>query len=266
MTKNSYTISEFSKLTGINTDNLRFYDREGLLVPERREDNGYRSYSIKQLSTAYLITTLRSLDVGLEEIREYATSRNPEVMNKLFKKHDQRISQEIARLKETRDIMKLYISLANEAKIEDDYVCKVQYHRQENYFKCEDVLQELSNEEAEIQAFAYAWEHKVNLVCPLGIIIDTEVYNTSQKFRVKNYYFKSTKTKNDFKPEGYYAVFIGKYDPWVTMQGIQFLFDYIEKEKLTMTGEVYVEYVLDHVAEQNTEDYCVKIEVQIKEK
>ena len=37
--KKQLSILEFSRLTGISRDNLRFYDRIGLLCPEQRGEN-----------------------------------------------------------------------------------------------------------------------------------------------------------------------------------------------------------------------------------
>ena len=37
--KKKLSILEFSRLTGISRDNLRFYDRIGLLCPEQRGEN-----------------------------------------------------------------------------------------------------------------------------------------------------------------------------------------------------------------------------------
>ena len=57
--KKNLSILEYSRLTGIKRDNLRFYDRIGLLKPEIRGENGYRYYTRRQLSSAYLISGLR---------------------------------------------------------------------------------------------------------------------------------------------------------------------------------------------------------------
>ena len=63
--KKQLSILEFSRLTGISRDNLRFYDRIGLLCPEQRGENNYRYYARSQLNSAYLISSLRLLEVGL---------------------------------------------------------------------------------------------------------------------------------------------------------------------------------------------------------
>ena len=113
--KKQLSILEFSRLTGISRDNLRFYDRIGLLCPEQRGENNYRYYARSQLNSAYLIGSLRLLEVGLEDIRHYSAGRTPERMLALFARQEERIQAEIARLRETSEIMKLRASLAQEA-------------------------------------------------------------------------------------------------------------------------------------------------------
>ena len=39
-----YTIGQLAKLAGISTKTLRVYERKGLLLPERNEENDYRIY------------------------------------------------------------------------------------------------------------------------------------------------------------------------------------------------------------------------------
>lgn len=39
------TIKETEELTGLSRSNIRFYEKEKLIVPSRNENNGYRDYS-----------------------------------------------------------------------------------------------------------------------------------------------------------------------------------------------------------------------------
>ena len=78
-------IKEFSALTGIKRENLRYYDQIGLLSLEFRGKNaGHCYYTRNQLATAYLITSLREIGIGIEEIRRYIDIRTPEEMFSLF--------------------------------------------------------------------------------------------------------------------------------------------------------------------------------------
>lgn len=110
--KSTMPIREFARLTGIRPANLRFYDQIGLLSPELRGENGYRYYSRRQLSTAYLISDLRDLGVGLEEIKRYAGERSPQQMLALFGEQDKRIQAEMNRLRAMRELMRLRADMA----------------------------------------------------------------------------------------------------------------------------------------------------------
>ena len=62
-------INEVEQLTGVSKRNIRFYEKEGLIVPERNEVNGYREYVEDDVRRIKVIRMLRMLDMPLEEIR-----------------------------------------------------------------------------------------------------------------------------------------------------------------------------------------------------
>lgn len=62
-------IKEMEQKTGMTRANIRFYEAEGLISPQRRE-NGYREYSAEDVDILLKIKLLRSMDISLEEIRK----------------------------------------------------------------------------------------------------------------------------------------------------------------------------------------------------
>lgn len=68
--KDYYKINEISKLYGIGVDSLRYYERIGVLKP-RRDVNGYRLYSLKDIYKLNIIRDLRQLDFSMRQIKEY---------------------------------------------------------------------------------------------------------------------------------------------------------------------------------------------------
>lgn len=69
-------IGEFSKLSMITVKALRFYEKEGLLIPARIDSwSGYRFYETNQLETAAAIKALRQLDFSVEEIKEHLNGK-----------------------------------------------------------------------------------------------------------------------------------------------------------------------------------------------
>ncbi|WP_337100482.1 helix-turn-helix domain-containing protein [Paenibacillus sp. YIM B09110] len=65
------TIQSFSERTGLPASTLRYYEKERLLQPSHRADNGYRYYREDQIPSALKIHTLRQAGIGLIEIRHY---------------------------------------------------------------------------------------------------------------------------------------------------------------------------------------------------
>lgn len=68
------SISEFSKKTQISEHTLRYYEKEGLLKPNRDEHN-YRLYSDKDYDWINFITKLKHTGISLKEIKRYAYLR-----------------------------------------------------------------------------------------------------------------------------------------------------------------------------------------------
>ena len=63
-------INQVEELVGITKKNIRFYEDEGLLNPERNPANGYREYSLKDVDVLLKIKFLRHLAISIEEIRK----------------------------------------------------------------------------------------------------------------------------------------------------------------------------------------------------
>ena len=61
-------IKQVEELVGITSKNIRFYEEQGLLTPERAE-NGYREYHEENIKTLKKIKLLRKLGVPVEEIK-----------------------------------------------------------------------------------------------------------------------------------------------------------------------------------------------------
>ena len=63
------TIQEVEARTGLPRATVRYYEREGLLSPQRLE-NGYRDYSEDNITTLLRIKLLRELGIALEDLGE----------------------------------------------------------------------------------------------------------------------------------------------------------------------------------------------------
>ena len=67
----NYSIGEVSKITGLTTHTLRYYDKEGLLPYIRKLKNGIREFSGDDLNWIKIIECLKSTRLQFKEIKKY---------------------------------------------------------------------------------------------------------------------------------------------------------------------------------------------------
>lgn len=63
----TYTIGDVSQRLGISRDTLRFYEKKGMIKPQK-QDNGYRSYSYEDIRRLMDILFFRRFNFSIEEI------------------------------------------------------------------------------------------------------------------------------------------------------------------------------------------------------
>lgn len=104
-------ISQFSKKYGLSLDTLRFYEKCGVLVPDRLT-NGYRNYQNIHEQKVKLIIGLKSVGFTLEEIKQLSEleTKPPSeecniISNQLIDKKIEVISQQIKLLEYGKDIL-----------------------------------------------------------------------------------------------------------------------------------------------------------------
>ena len=66
------TIKEAEERTGLSRSNIRFYEKEGLIRPQRNTGNRYRDYSERDIEELQKIACLRTLGISIEDIRRVA--------------------------------------------------------------------------------------------------------------------------------------------------------------------------------------------------
>lgn len=67
--RNEMGIKEMEKQTGISSQNIRYYEKQGLLSPKRNPENGYRIYGEEEAEQLKRIKLFRKLDMPIEDIR-----------------------------------------------------------------------------------------------------------------------------------------------------------------------------------------------------
>jgi len=67
-------IGELAQAGGVSASRIRFYERIGLLPPAARTENGYRSYSARDLKIIVFIERAQKLGFSLKEIGAFLIS------------------------------------------------------------------------------------------------------------------------------------------------------------------------------------------------
>lgn len=268
MQNSHMSIKEFSRLTGISRELLRFYDKIGLLTPESRGENNYRYYGFQQIELANLISGLRSIDVGLEDIRNYLSERSPERMIEFFQERDANIDQEVERLKSIQELMRLRCSMAKEAlACEDDRVMLIERER-EPIFLCPILTDGVIYSEGiygdnMISAFTYALNQGININFPVGTVVSRKNLVSGPWPNPTRCYFKVSKNHNAWKNEGTYAVLYRRYPERMSETFYRPLLTFLEEQGLQIEGDAYEEYPLDELTTNSLEQFRIKVEVKV---
>lgn len=65
------TIAEVSKIIGISTHTLRYYDKEGLLPNINRTESGIRNFNDNDMEILYVISCLKKSGMNIKRIKEF---------------------------------------------------------------------------------------------------------------------------------------------------------------------------------------------------
>ena len=98
-----YTIRQVSELTGLSASALRFYEKEQLFPPVKRNEAGVRVYQEQDLERISLITCLKNTDMSIRDIKEFVAlsaegDSTLESRWKMMRQHKQAVEERIAEL------------------------------------------------------------------------------------------------------------------------------------------------------------------------
>ncbi len=114
-----YSIKQIADLAGVSTRTIRFYDQQGILLPARIEENGYRFYDQNSLLRLQQVLFFRELDVPLKEIQSILDQPDFNPFQAL-QQHHRTITNRVKRLnKLLTTIEKTMFSLQGDNKMED---------------------------------------------------------------------------------------------------------------------------------------------------
>lgn len=122
--ENKYSIKEVADTFGITTNKIRFYEKKGLINPERNEENEYRKYNDNDIINLQSILLFRSIGLTIEDVRDILDNGEKKNYLNHFNNQWKIVNDEIQRLTIIRNslanvIDKLY-EKDNEFEVTED--------------------------------------------------------------------------------------------------------------------------------------------------
>ncbi|MTI71348.1 MAG: methyltransferase domain-containing protein [Firmicutes bacterium] len=116
-----YTIKEVSEIFNITKNKIRFYEKKGLINPERDKFNNYRYFKEKDLIKLQTILMYRVLDLSIHDIKDIFNDNRKDNELDHFYNQWEVINSRMQKMKLIRDALKelmdiIYISDSKEYK------------------------------------------------------------------------------------------------------------------------------------------------------
>ncbi|MEH0697374.1 MerR family transcriptional regulator [Vibrio owensii] len=115
------TVTQLARECGLSRTTILYYEREGLLAPAHRSENGYRWYGEKEIQRLKTISSYRSYGLPISSIRILLAQKGKS-QAEILKDHFNELEREIQNL---RAQQKAIVVLLQEPQlIEDNIVTK----------------------------------------------------------------------------------------------------------------------------------------------
>jgi DNA-binding transcriptional MerR regulator len=111
------TIGDAARRSGLSEPTLRYYEEVGLIGPVARDpSSGHRRYREEEIDTLQALACLRSMGVGIEEMRTYQANRQlgqarAGEQRDLLLRHAERVEGEMATLRIHLDYLRAKAAL-----------------------------------------------------------------------------------------------------------------------------------------------------------
>lgn len=262
-----FTSGQVCKIFGITKQALLFYDKTDILNPRYiNPQNGYRYYTLEQFDLLYLILSLRETGVPLKEIKNLLAQRTVKKTMAILENQISEIQNKIANLQVAKN--RLYQNLTHIKQLEEMKAL--------DPFRVKTVPEQplLTMHVQYVNGFpAYTLtlskiiermaSYSIPLYWKVGCITQREPVENGRElmFVVLDSVIADPYVK--LKPAGDYlcTYHYGLYGTLDTTY--EKLFDYIKAKRLTMSGDIYENYIINNLSTADENSYITEISVAI---
>jgi len=94
------TVTQLARHCNISRATILYYEREGLLLPAQRSDNGYRWYGEEEVERLESIVAYRSYGIPVADISRLLNREEGTSQSQLLREHFNQLEQEINQLRQ----------------------------------------------------------------------------------------------------------------------------------------------------------------------
>ncbi len=263
-----YKIGEISKLFKISNDILRYYEREGLLIPQKKGENGYRYYSNRQIWKIGTIRALRNLGVGLGEIKEHLDNRSVRKSSEFIEFQLEVIEERLGELQDLKKQLKHKREYLNRIKREENYgvIREITLPERRCYRRHNSVVTDwdIDLELKKLKYGADSSEDKHFAESKVGATLSSEGY-AEGKYTQYSGTFLLEGSGDEVLVGGSYLSLIFKGPYSQSKECYRMLKRYIREKNLRVAGEILELYKIDIYETEDENEFVTEIQVPVKE-
>lgn len=115
-----YKINQVSKITGISSHTIRYYEKEGIIPPIKRDNTGIRLFNEENLFWLDLVTCLKKTQMPVNDIKRIVElSQKGDITiperKEILEEHKRNIEQQIKDLQKSKEKINQKIAFYNGA-------------------------------------------------------------------------------------------------------------------------------------------------------
>ena len=256
-----FTISEFAELSGITRSNLLYYDAIGILKPAYSAGNNYRLYSSRQLELINAILSLRSMGLSLDAVREHIPNRTPENTLDLFETQIKALSAKIDDLLQLRESIEKRAETIRLHKDIKAPLFTIEVRSTETIFIGRLCASAPNLDVAYFHSFLkQCREVGISHATQIGQIVFMESALAGSWDAAGCMYAKTNKGSDNIE-EGMFAVLFELSQDYFDDNHAYYekFMRHVSKNSLELRGNIYIEYPLDEMSENDPKKHLVKI-------
>lgn len=268
--KKYYKIGEISKLYNIGTDSLRYYEEMGILNP-KRDDNGYRMYSINDIRTLNILRELRGVGFSVNEIKNHLSDFNLEKTKALFENAISTIDFKVSELNNlkkqlTERINEINYHTEKETEFQTFKICHLPERHilklSENIIRDDELDFVIKKLQSEYEDQLYIIGNgDIGATIPLNYLKGGNYGRFDSAF-----YIVDEKEEYDaIIPSGNYLSITVKGSYSKIAPSWKKLLEYAENQKIFTEGDAIELYIIDNHDTSDENEYITQLQVKIKD-